>query len=48
VRAASRERAHSIGVESTTQTSSDQMLVSAASWRISQFTVPASLRSRLL
>jgi hypothetical protein len=43
-----RERAHSIGVESTIQTSSDQVLVSAASWRINQVTVPANLRNRLL
>jgi hypothetical protein len=47
-RTAFRERAHSIGVESTTHTSSDHRLVSSPRARISQFKVPASFRSRLL
>ncbi len=44
----SRDRAHSTGVESTTQTSSVQTLVSRASLPVSQFKVPARRRSRLL
>jgi hypothetical protein len=47
-RVVSRERPHSTGVESATHTSSAHRLVPAASARISQPIVAASLRSRLL
>jgi hypothetical protein len=47
-RAVSRDRPHSTGVESATQTSSDQIAVSAASSRVGWLIVPASFRSRLL
>lgn len=46
--AASRDRAHSTGVESTTQTSSVHKVVSRASTPISQPIVEPSRRSRLL
>ena len=45
---ASRDRAHSTGVESTTQTSSNHTLVSRARAPINQFSVAATWRSRLL
>nr|WP_157254943.1 hypothetical protein [Nonomuraea typhae] len=47
-RAVSRERPHSIGVESATQTSSFHGEVSAPSIRIMYLTRPQALRSRRL